>query len=195
MSASIMRPSIRSFLLAGAVFAAPIAAPLAAFGMGMAPGLADAAVPETKRIALVDLQRVLMETTQGKGAKKDLEKAVAKSSSKLERKAADLQKQYEDLQAKAAMLSETELMRRQQDLMVAEQELQELYAAAQEDLAKKEGLLMEKIYKNASAIVQSMAAEDKVQIVLVRSELTVLYANPQLDITNKVIVAYDKKFQ
>ena len=30
---------------------------------------------------------------------------------------------------------------------------------------------------------------------LVRSELTVLYANPQLDITNKVIVAYDKQFK
>jgi outer membrane protein len=194
MSATIMRSSIRSLLLASAVFA-PLAVPMAALGVGMAPDLAHAAVPETKRIALVDLQRVLMETAQGKGAKKDLEKAVAKSSAKLERKAADLQKQYEDLQAKAAMLSESELMRRQQDLMIAEQELQELYAGAQEDLAKKEGLLMEKIYKNASAIVQSMAAEEKVQIVLVRSELTVLYANPQLDITNKVIVAYDKKFK
>jgi outer membrane protein len=194
MSATIMRSSIRSLLLASAVFA-PLAGSIAALGVGMAPGLVHAAVPETKRIALVDLQRVLMETAQGKGAKKDLEKEVAKSSAKLERKAADLQKQYEDLQAKAAMLSESELMRRQQDLMIAEQELQELYAGAQEDLAKKEGLLMEKIYKNASAIVQSMAAEEKVQIVLVRSELTVLYANPQLDITNKVIVAYDKKFK
>ncbi|KIG18154.1 Outer membrane protein H precursor [Enhygromyxa salina] len=177
------------------MFAAPLAVPMVALGVGMTPDLAHAAVPETKRIAIVDLQRVLMETTQGKDSKKDLEKAVAKSSAKLERKAADLQKQYEDLQAKATMLSESELMRRQQDLMVAEQELQELYAGAQEDLAKKEGLLMEKIYKNASAIVQSMAAEEGVQIVLVRSELTVLYANPQLDITNKVIVAYDKKFK
>ncbi|PRP90593.1 periplasmic chaperone [Enhygromyxa salina] len=163
--------------------------------MTLAPAPAEAAVPETKKLALVDLQRVLMETTQGKSAKKNLEKAVAKSSAKLERKAADLQKQYEDLQAKAAMLSESELMRRQQELMVAEQELQELYAAAQEDLAKKEGLLMEKIYKNASAIVKTMAKNEGIHVVLVRSELTVLYANPQLDITNKVIVAYDKKFK
>lgn len=192
MSAEIMRPAIRSLLLASALFTAP----LAVFGVGIAaPDVARAAVPNTKKLALVDLQRVLLETSQGKSAKKDLEKAVAKSSAKLERKAAELQKQYEDLQAKAAMLSEDELMRRQQDLMVAEQELQELYAEAQDDLAKKEALLMEKIYKNASAIVKSMAATEKIQIVLVKSELTVLYANPQLDITNKVIVAYDKKFQ
>ena len=113
----------------------------------------------------------------------------------LERKAADLQKQYEDLKAKATLLSEAELYKRQQDLMLAEQELQQLYVEAQEDLAKKEGLLMEKIYKNASTIVNQLAKDEGIQIVLVRSELTVLHANPQLDITNKVIVAYDKQFK
>lgn len=172
------------------------AAPFAVFGATVAsPTQADAAVPETKRLAIVNLQRVLLETKQGKSGTSSLEKAVAKSTAKLERKAADLQKQYEDLQAKAAMLSESELMRRQQDLMLAEQELQELYGAAQEDMAKKEALLMEKIYKNASAIVKAMAKDENIQIVLVSSELTVLYTNPQLDITNKVIVAYDKKFK
>lgn len=191
MSAAIMRSALRPLLLVSALFAVPaVALPI----LGL-PATADAAVPETKKLALVDLQRVLLETAQGKSAKKDLEQAVAKSTAKLERKAADLQKQFEDLQAKAAMLSENELMRRQQDLMIAEQELQELYAEAQEDLAKKEALLMEKIYKNASAIVKTIATDEGIQVILVRSELTVLYANPQLDITNKVIVAYDKKFQ
>lgn len=163
--------------------------------LALSASRADAAVPETKKVGLVDLQRVLMETSQGKTAKADLEKAVAKSTAKLERKAADLHKQYEDLQAKANLLSEAELYKRQQDLMNAEQELQRLYFEAQEDLAKKEGLLMEKIYKNASTVVTQMAKDEGLQIVLVRSELTVLYANPQLDITNKVIVAYDKQFK
>ena len=187
-----MRSPIRSLLLASAVFAAP-----AMLGgvLTLSALQAEAAVPETKKIALVDLQRVLMETSQGKTAKADLEKAVAKSTAKLERKAADLQKQYEDLKAKASLLSEAELYKRQQDLMTAEQELQQLYMEAQEDLAKKEGLLMEKIYKNASTVVTQMAKDEGLQIVLVRSELTVLYANPQLDITNKVIVAYDKQFK
>ncbi|MFO7561250.1 MAG: OmpH family outer membrane protein [Enhygromyxa sp.] len=163
--------------------------------MALSAAPVEAAVPDAKKVALVDLQRVLLETSQGKSAKQDLEKAVAKSTAKLERKAADLQKQYEDLRAKATMLKESELYKRQQDLMTAEQELQQLYAEAQEDLAKKEGLLMEKIYKNASTIVNKMAKEEGIQIVLIRSELTVLYANPQLDITNKVIVAYDKQFK
>jgi outer membrane protein len=185
-----MRSPIRSLLLASAIIAPP-----AIFGVGMlGASPAEAAVPQTKKIALVDLQRVLLETSHGKSAKKDLEKAVAKSTAKLERKAADLQKSYEDLQAKANMLSEAELYKRQQDLMATEQELQQLYSEAQEDLGKQEALLMEKIYKNASTVVKKMAKDEAIQIVIVRSELTVLYANPQLDITNKVIVAYDKQF-
>lgn len=192
MSAPIMRSPFRSLLLASAVFAAPA---LIGGGAMLSATPAEAAVPDTKKIALVDLQRVLLETSQGKTAKADLEKAVAKSTAKLERKAADLQKQYEDLKAKATLLSEAELYKRQQDLMLAEQELQQLYVEAQEDLAKKEGLLMEKIYKNASTIVNQLAKDEGIQIVLVRSELTVLHANPQLDITNKVIVAYDKQFK
>ncbi|EDM74039.1 hypothetical protein PPSIR1_10105 [Plesiocystis pacifica SIR-1] len=163
--------------------------------VSLAPATAHAAVPETKRLALVDLQRVLLETSQGKKAKRDLEKAVSKSSAKLERKARELQQKYEDLQAKAAMLSEDELMKRSQELQQAEAELQMLYQAEQEDLMKKEGLLMEKIYKNASTVAKQLADKDGIQVILVRSELTVLYANPKLDITNRVIVAYDKKFK
>ncbi len=163
--------------------------------VSLLPAPAQAAVPDTKKIALVDLQRVMLETAQGKKAKKNLEQAVAKSSAKLERKAADLQKKYEDLQAKAAMLSESELIKRSERLQTDEAEIQELYEATQADLVKKEGLLMEKIYKNTAAIVKQMAKAEGVQLVLVRSELTILYTNPQLDITNKVIVAYDKKFK
>jgi outer membrane protein len=192
MSAQLMRSPFRSLLFASALFAVPA---MIGGAMTLSAAPAEAAVPDTKKIALVDLQRVLLETSHGKSAKADLEKALAKSTAKLERKAADLQKSYEDLRAKATMLAESELYKRQQDLMIAEQELQQLYMEAQEDLAKKEGLLMEKIYKNASTIVAQMAKDEGIQIVLVRSELTVLYANPQLDITNKVIVAYDKQFK
>src|SRR5690606_12125171 len=146
MSAPTMRSPFRSLLLASAVFAAPA---LIGSGLMLSAPSVEAAVPDTKKIALVDLQRELLDSSQGKTAKADLEKAVAKSTAKLERKAADLQKQYEDLRAKATLLSEAELYKRQQDLILAEQELQQLYMEAQEDLAKKEGLLMEKIYKNA----------------------------------------------
>lgn len=154
---------------------------------------AASAVKPLQRVALVDLQRCLLETGQGAKGKKDLEGALAKSQAQLEKKTADLKRKYDDLVAKRAMLSEDELARRQQELMVSDQELQQLYAQLQEDVATKEAQLAEKIYKNVAGIVKDIAADESLQIVLVRSSATVLYANPKLDITNRVIVAYDKK--
>jgi outer membrane protein len=158
-------------------------------------GSAHAGVAQIKKLAVVDVQRVILETAHGKRAKKELEKTFAKNNAKLERKAKELQQQLEDLQAKAAMLSEAEVLRRQQELMRKDAELQELYMKSQEELASKEALLTEKIYDNVAAIVKQMALEESLQVVLVRSSSTVLYANPKLDLTNKVIVVYDKKHQ
>lgn len=152
-----------------------------------------ASVKSLEKVALVDLQRCLLESSQGTKGKKDLESAFAKGQSQLDKKTADLKKKYEDLLAKRAMLSDAEVQKRQQELMLKDQELQQLYGQLQEDIATKEAQLTEKVYKNVAAIVKDLAAEEGLQIVLVRSASTVLYANPKLDITNRVIVAYDKK--
>lgn len=158
----------------------------------VAQSAAAAPVKPLEKIAVVEVQRVISETVEGIRSKKELEAEFSKSQAKIDRKTKDLQKKVEDLQAKAAMLSAQELQRRQMELMDKEQELQQLYMQMQEELASKEALLTEKIYKRVAAIVKDIAAEEGIQVVLVRAETTVLYVNPKLDLTNRVIVAYDK---
>ncbi len=155
----------------------------------------SANITQLHKIAVVDVQRCILETHQGKKAKKELEDTLSKGEAKLGRKQSDLKKQVDDLRAKAAMLARDELMRRQQDLMRKESELQELYTQLQEEIGQKEALLAEQIYKNVASVVQQVALEERLQVVLVRSQASVLYANPQLDLTNRVIVLYDKKFK
>lgn len=177
----------RVLFLAAAVSAGVLAAP----PVVAAP--APATVKALEKIALVDLSRCLLETTQGSKGKKELESSLAKGQSQLDKKAEDLRKKVDDLMAKRAMLSDGEIAKRQQELVLKDQELQQLYQQLQEDVATKEAQLTEKIYKNVATIVKDIAAEEGLQIVLVRAPMTVLYANPKLDLTNRVIVAYDKK--
>lgn len=152
-----------------------------------------AEVPTLERVALVDMQRCIMETKEGKRAKKDLEDTFAKGQARIDRKAKSLQKRLADLQAKAPMLSEAELMKRQEELMRSQAELEQLGMELQQEVMEKEGLLTEQIYTRVADIVKQIALEDKVQVVLVRSEMTVLWADPKLDLTNRVIVRYDKQ--
>jgi outer membrane protein len=156
------------------------------------PAVAEADA-SAERIALVDVQRCIMETKEGKRAKKDLENTFAKGQAKLDRKAKDLQKRFTDLQAKAPMLSEAELQKRGMALQTQQMELEQLGMKLQEDVMEKEALLTEKIYGRVQDIVEQISAEESIEVVLIRSEMTVLWANPKLDLTNRVIVRYDKK--
>ena len=154
---------------------------------------ASAAEHEVEKIAVVEVQRVLLETSQGIKAKKKLESKFKKGQVKLDRKTQDLHKEIKDLQSKQTMLSQAELLKRQEALMLKEQELQQLYMDLQQEISNEEALLVEKVYKNVEVIVKAIAAEEDLDIVLVKAPSTVLYSNPKLDITNRVIVAYDKK--
>ena len=173
---------------------ARLAAGALVVGLGLVASPTHVAATEPlRRVALVDVQRCIMETKEGKAAKSDLEKTFAKSQAQLERKAGALEKRVRDLQAKAAMLSEGELAKRQEELMRAQAELEQLSMEMQEEVMQKELLLTEKIYNKVSAIVKQIALEENLQVVLVRSEMTVLYANPKLDLTNRVIIRFDKQ--
>lgn len=157
------------------------------------PTVAAAADSAAEHIAIVDVQRCLMETKEGKRAKKNLEKSFAKGQQKLERKAKAVEKQFTDLQAKAPMLSQSELQKRQGDVMTAQAELEQLSMELQDDVMRKEAQLTDRIYKKVAGIVEQIALEESVQVVLVKSEMTVLWAAPKLDITNRVIVRYNKE--
>lgn len=150
-------------------------------------------VSTLERIAIVDMQRCIMETKEGRRAKKDLEDTFARGQARIDRKAQALQKSLADLQAKAPMLSESELNKRGMELQRKQAELEQLGMQLQQDVMEKEALLTEKIYQQVADIVEQLALEEKIQVVLVRSEMTVLWAKPKLDLTNRVIVRYDKK--
>jgi outer membrane protein len=170
-----------------------VLAALASSAVVSPPATAMAAEVEAlERIALVDVQRCIVETKEGKRAKKDLEDTFAKGQARIDRKAKDLQKRLTDLQAKAHLLAEDELQKRQQELMRSQAELEQLGMELQQEVMEKEGLLTEQIYTRVADIVGQIALEEKIQVVLVRSEMTVLWADPKLDLTNRVIVRYDK---
>ncbi|RMH00194.1 MAG: OmpH family outer membrane protein [Deltaproteobacteria bacterium] len=162
-------------------------------GVVVPPQAGAAAPAKLERVAVVQIQRVLLETKEGKKARKDLEKTFARNKARLDAKRSELEKKIRDLQRKAPMLSEAKLAERQQALMREQADLEQLAMSLQQEIADKEALLTEKIYRKAAKIVEQIALEEKLQIVFVRGEMTVLYADPRLDITNRVILAYDKK--
>ncbi len=148
---------------------------------------AQAEVPAVKKIAMVDMQRVLNETTAGKRARKELESSSKAKQGKLDKK----RKQLESDAAKLEGMSGQSLMEAQEKLQRESMELQSMLYALEQELAEQHNKLLEKMYRNAQTIVADMAKSDGVDLVLVRDQMTVIYAKDAFDITGSVITKYD----
>ena len=169
-------------LLAGLMF---VSAPL---GLGLATGLvsgdAAAEVPKLKKLAMVDMQRVLNETKAGKAARAKLEKSSKSKQAKFDKKRAALEADAQKL----GSLKGQELAAAQEKLQREGMELQNMLMALEQELGDQHNKLLESMYENAQAIVADMAKDKGLDLVLVRDPMTVIY-----DITGEVVERYDAK--
>jgi outer membrane protein len=186
MSSAKPLRSLRT-LLAGLLF---VGAPL---GLGLATGLvagpAAAEVPKVKKLAMVDMQRVLNETKAGKAARTKLEKSSKSKQAKFDKKRAALEADA----GKLGSLKGQERAAAEERLQRESIELQNMLMALEQELGDQHNKLLESMYKNAQAIVAELAKEKGLDLVLVRDPMTVIYAKDGLDITGEVVSRYDAK--
>ena len=167
------------------------AAALAVGGLVAVAPVADAQaeVPSIKKIAMVDMQRVLNETTAGKRARKKLESSSKSKQAKLDKK----RKKLEADAAKLQSMSGQQLAAAQEKLQRESMELQSMLFTLEQELGEQHNKLLEKMYKNAQSIVSGIAKEQGIDLVLVRDQMTVIFTKSSFDITGDVIKRYNKK--
>lgn len=151
---------------------------------------APAAAQDVK-IGYVDLQRALNEVEEGRKAKKRLEKEFEQKQSKLDKKQKEVKELKEQLDS-GMMLSEEAKQKKAVELQKQLAELQQLYMKMQRDLAQKEAEATQKIFKKMGEIVEKMAKEKGYDLILEKTESSVLYAEDGMDLTDELIERYDK---
>lgn len=149
------------------------------------------AFAQTTKIAYVDLQRALLEVEDGKKAKARLKKEFDQKQKQLDQKQEAVKKMKEDLEAQAMMLSEDAKRQKAMELQKQMYELQQLYLELQGDLSKKEAEATKKIFDRMGKIIEDIGKEQKYDMILEKSESSVLYARDGMDITAELIKRYN----
>lgn len=178
---SAMPSSLRTAL---AALALVVAAPVIA-----TPRLASAEVPAVKKIAMVDMQRVLNETKEGKKARTDLETSSKAKQEKLDKKRTKLEADA----AKLNSLKGAQLTAAQESLQKESMELQSMLMTLEQELGDQHNKTLESMYKRAQDIVSKLAKERGIDLVLVRDAMTVIYVKDGLDITDEIVKLYNGK--
>lgn len=174
----------RSLRIGLAALAMAVAAPMVA-----APQIALAEVPALKKIAMVDMQRVLNETKEGKKARADLESSSKTKQEKLDKKRTKLEADA----SKLGSLKGAALASAQETLQKESMELQSMLMTLEQELGDMHNRTLESMYKRAQDIVTKLAKERSIDLVLVRDSMTVIYAKDGLDITDEVVKLYNGK--
>ncbi len=158
--------------------AVALAAAVASFG------LATPAAAETK-MAVVDVQRAVMQTEDGLRAQATLKKLFDSRQQELNKKQVDMQKQKEDIDRQSHVLSAQALQKKVEDWQKQMVELQSTFSEYNKELEKRQKELTDPIFERVIGVIKRIAGQDGYDLIVDRA--TVAFARSDLDLTDRVI--------
>ena len=161
-----------------------LATMVAAFALCGAPARAIA-----DGVAVVDLQGAVLQTEDGIRAQATLKKLFDKRQKELDAKQEQLGKVKQDIERQAKVLSREALGRRMEVWQAEMLQLQTVFVDYNKELSKKQAELTQPIVKKMVAVLAKIARQAGYDLVLDKAAAP--YARPDLDLTDKVVQAYN----
>ncbi|HLC42062.1 MAG TPA: OmpH family outer membrane protein [Methylomirabilota bacterium] len=168
-----------------------IGSSVAALFLGWAAG-APAQAAGTK-IGFVDVQKVLVKSVAGIGAREQLEKERGSMQKDLESRRNELEKLRDDLQKKGALLSADARREKEETVERKNREARRLMEDFQKDLEKKELGVTQKILQEIQGIVERFGKQKGYLFITEKRTSGLIYGDPESDVTDEIIRLYDQE--
>jgi outer membrane protein len=166
--------------------ALPVRLPLAAaLALAVALVAGTAAAQQSMKVAVVDVQRAVMQTEDGLRMQATLKKLFDSRQQELNKKQSDLQKQKEEIDKQSKVLSQQAIQKKVDDWQKQMVELQSTFVEYNKELEKKQREMQEPILDRIMTTIKRIAGTDGFDLIVDRA--TVAYARSDLDLTDKVI--------
>jgi outer membrane protein len=146
---------------------------------------------EGQRFAVINIQRIAAESTEGKASTAKVQALNQKKIGELNELNKRLQSDQQKLSAQGSMLNEAaradlerNIDREQKDLQRAQQDAQEEVQQLQQDLQNA-------FQAKLLPIIQQVVSERKITILFSQADAGIVFADPGLDLTADVIKRFD----
>ena len=147
-------------------------------------GLSQAAIAETK-IGFVNSDRVMREAAPAVRAQQRLEKEFEKRDQELQRIARDLKSMQEDLERNGPTMADGDRRNKERALTELNRDFQRKQREFREDLNQLRNEELASVLDKANRTVKELAEQENYDIIFQEA----VYANPRIDLTDKVIKA------
>jgi len=144
-------------------------------------------------IGYVNLHTVLVESKVGKRNKAELDKLIKQKESAISDAQNKLKAMQESFQKEQLLMTDDQKKAKQNEFQEKAQAYQEMVNEAKQAVSKKDNEYANKSLADIKPVIAEIAKEMKLSIVFDANELSVLYADKGMDLTQKVIERYDAK--
>jgi outer membrane protein len=147
--------------------------------------LSGKTVAAQMKVAVVDVQRAVMQTEDGLRAQSTLKKIFDSRQQEINKKQVDLQKQKEEIDKQSRVLSQQALQKKVDDWQKQMVELQGTFVEYNKELEKKQKELTDPIFERVIGAIKRLAGTDGYDLIVDRA--TVAFSRSDLDLTDRVI--------
>ncbi len=142
-------------------------------------------------IGYVDVRAVLVESKAGKLHKAEMDKFVKDKQAALKKEEERLKSLQQTLEKEVLTLTDAQKQDKQRGFQEKVQALQKTAQEAERELRQKDADYTNKALEEIRKIIAATAKEEKLSLVLGKTEMSVLYAEDGMDLTPKVVQKYD----
>lgn len=157
--------------------------------------VASSVVAAEIKVAYVDLQKALVVCEAGKTAKDKMAKRVKEFQATAQKRQENLKNLNEELEKKKMMLSADARAEKERDYQQQTKDFQRFIKDAQEELQREEARLGREILEGLAKVIKEMGDKEGYTLVLEKSNGGLLYADESIELTDKVIAAYNKAYK
>src|SRR4030065_1416206 len=163
-----------------------------AVGLAAAAMAAGSAFGEGLKVAVIDVNKVMNESEAGKAARKKMEDRYEELKKKIDARGEEARKMKEELDKQKILLGKEKLKEREDALNAKVAELRQLTQEAEKEMQNRQGDLTRGVLKIVEGRGEKVVEQEKIDLLLGRGR-GVVYSNPSLDITSKVLDLVNKE--
>ncbi len=149
---------------------------------------------EQPRLAIVDIQRILLHSKVGKEARKSFEKEFKGKQAIIDRKTGQYEKLEKELTKNLSIMNEKTLKQKSEEIENKKKELVRAKEDFSDELRRKQEELKLKIFKQLQGVLDEFGESQGYSVIFDRDAAGVLYMSEAIDVTESVIDLYDRKY-
>jgi outer membrane protein len=141
------------------------------------------------KIGVVQIERIVRDSAPALRAQKKLEAEFSKREAELSKTAEQLKRMQDELEKEGVTMAEAQRRNKERDFNELTREFQKKQRDYREDVNQRRNEELSQVIEQANRIIRQIAEQEKYDIIFQEAA----YANPRIDITDKVIKALDAK--